>query len=215
MSVGRQTILSTDRVGITTWLPSDLHDLAVLHADPVTMRFIGHGRPETIEEARSRIVEYCAEQRVRGWTTWRVENRDGDMIGRAGFGGSDAGRELAYALRPDHWNRGLATEIAAGLVRWHHEHLHGDQSSSSIGAYVEVGNQASVRVLEKVGFNFVDRRSYKGVTCDFFQLPAARYLRDIAARNLESEDLEAYRVSPDQKLTLDTDKVNPLPAPPT
>ncbi|WP_169922320.1 hypothetical protein [Rhodococcus maanshanensis] len=31
----------------------------------------------------------------------------------------------------------------------------------------------------------------------------------------EWPDLEAYRVSPDQKLTWDTDKVNPLPAPPT
>lgn len=38
---------------------------------------------------------------------------------------------------------------------------------------------------------------------------------DIAARILESEDLEAYRVSPDQKLTWDTDKINPLPAPPS
>nr|WP_072752083.1 GNAT family N-acetyltransferase [Rhodococcus maanshanensis] len=173
MSVGRLTILSTDRVRITTWLPSDLNDLAVLHADPVTMRFIGSGRPETLDEARSRITEYCDEQRVRGWTKWRVENRDGDMIGRAGFGASDVGRELAYALRPDHWNRGLATEIAAGLVHWHNKHLPGDQSSSSICAYVEVGNHASVRVLEKVGFIFVDRRSYKGAACDFFQVPKA------------------------------------------
>ncbi len=166
----RQTILSTDRVRITTWLPTDLHDLAELHADALTMRFIGNGRPETIDEARSRIAEYCDEQRDRGWTKWRVENRDGDMIGRAGFGATDAGRELAFALRPDHWNRGLATEIAADLIRWHRVHLPGDQSSRSVCAYVEVGNHASVRVLGKVGFNWVGRRSYKGVACDYFLL---------------------------------------------
>ena len=179
MSVGRQTILSTDRVRITTWLPTDLHDLAELHADPVTMRFIGNGRPETIGEARSRIAEYCDEQRVRGWTKWRVESRDGVMIGRAGFGAANAGRELAFALRPDHWNRGLATEIATGLIRWHHKHLPGDQFSRSICAYVEVGNHASVRVLEKVGFNWMDRRSYKGVACDYFQLPATDRARTV------------------------------------
>src|SRR6476646_6103356 len=122
MNEGRQTILSTERVRLTTWLPSDLQDLAELHADPVTMRFIGHGRPETMDEARSRIVEYRSEQGQRGWTKWRVEGNDGGMIGRAGFGESDAGRELAYALRPDQWNRGLATEIAEDLVRWHVEH---------------------------------------------------------------------------------------------
>jgi RimJ/RimL family protein N-acetyltransferase len=169
MNVGRQTILSTERARLTTWLPSDLQDLAELHADPVTMRFIGHGRSESVDEARSRIVEYRSEQGRRGWTKWRVEDNDGDMIGRAGFGESEAGRELAYALRPDHWNRGLATEIAQALVRWHRENLAFGQASSSLCAYVEVGNQASVRVLEKVGFTFVDRRSYKGVTCDFFQ----------------------------------------------
>jgi RimJ/RimL family protein N-acetyltransferase len=171
MNVGRQTILNTERVRLTTWLPSDLQDLAELHADPVTMRFIGHGRPETMDEARSRIVEYRSEQGQRGWTKWRVEGNDGGMIGRAGFGESDAGRELAYALRPDQWNRGLATEIAEALVRWHVEHPPTDPASSSLCAYVEVGNQASVRVLEKVGFTFVDRRPYKGVTCDFLQLP--------------------------------------------
>lgn len=94
------------------------------------------------------------------------------MIGRAGFGATDVGRELAFTLRPDHWNRGLATEIATGLIRWHHEHPPGDQPSSSICAYVEVGNHASARVLEKVGFIVVDRRSYKGIACDFFQHPA-------------------------------------------
>lgn len=86
MEVGRQTILSTGRIRVTTWIPSDLHDLAVLHADPVTMRFVGHGRPETVDEARVRILEYRDEQRVRGWTKWRVENAAGDMIGRALLG---------------------------------------------------------------------------------------------------------------------------------
>lgn len=174
MKVGRQTILSTGRIRVTTWIPADLHDLAALHADPVTMRFIGHGRPETVDEARVRILEYRDEQRVRGWTKWRVENAAGDMIGRAGFGQGDEGRELAYALRPDNWNRGLGTEIAAALVRWHYEHPLGDESSpSSLCVYVEVGNSGSVRVLEKVGFTLVDRRSHKGVICDSFRHPAA------------------------------------------
>ncbi|TCN51306.1 RimJ/RimL family protein N-acetyltransferase [Rhodococcus sp. SMB37] len=173
MKESRWTILTTDRVRITTWLASDLQDLAVLHADPLTMRFIGHGRPETVDEARARIAEYRDEQRVRGWTKCRVANRDGDMIGRAGFGESSAGRELAYALRPDQWNRGLATEIASGLVRWHIEHPTVDQSSNGLCAHVEAGNHASVRVLEKAGFHFVDKRFYKGATCDYFECSAA------------------------------------------
>ncbi|EME18716.1 GNAT family N-acetyltransferase [Rhodococcus triatomae] len=173
MTEGRQTILSTDRIRVTTWLPADVGDLASLHSDPDTMRFIGHRRPETVDEARARIAEYRDEQRLRGWTRWRVESDAGDMIGRAGFGDSESGHELAYALRPDQWNRGLATEIAAALVRWHRERFPVDRDESRICAYVEVGNQASVRVLEKVGFDCLGRRPYKGVSCDFFRHPAS------------------------------------------
>lgn len=169
--MSRRAILSTARLTITDWLPGDLADLVALHSDPLTMRFIGYGRPDTLAEARSRLDGYLGEQRTQGWTKWRVENRDGDMIGRAGFGEVDSCRELTYALSRDLWGRGLATEIASALVDWHLEHPAHELSSSGLCAHVEVGNQASVRVLEKVRFEYVDRRVYAGVDCDFFRLP--------------------------------------------
>ncbi|MFD6860743.1 GNAT family N-acetyltransferase [Rhodococcus sp. NPDC060090] len=170
--MSRRTILSTDRLTITNWLPGDLDDLVALHSDPLTMRFIGHGRPDTLAEARSRLDGYLGEQRTRGWTKWRVENRDGNMIGRAGFGEVDSCRELTYALSRDLWGQGLATEIARALVNWHLEHPGRERSSSGLCAHVEVGNQASVRVLEKVRFEHVDRRVYAGAVCDYFRFPA-------------------------------------------
>nr|WP_052416889.1 GNAT family N-acetyltransferase [Rhodococcus erythropolis] len=172
MAVPRRTILSTNRITITDWMPGDFDDLVALHSDPLTMRFIGYGRPDTIAEARSRLDGYLHEQCTRGWTKWRVENLDGDMIGRAGFGEVDSCRELAYALNRDHWGQGFATEIADALVSWHLEHPARELSSSGLCAHVEVGNQASVRVLEKVRCEYVDRRMYAGVHCDFFRLPA-------------------------------------------
>ena len=41
--MGRRIILNTERLTLTTWLPSDFEDLAALHADALTMRFIGYG----------------------------------------------------------------------------------------------------------------------------------------------------------------------------
>lgn len=122
MSMSRRIILSTNRLTITDWVPGDFGDLAALHSDPLTMRFIGYGRPDTPAEARSRLDGYLHEQRARGWTKWRVENLDGDMVGRAGFGEVESCRELAYALNRDLWGQGLATEIAGALVEWHLEH---------------------------------------------------------------------------------------------
>ena len=171
--MSRRTILSTDRLTVTAWLPEDFGDLLALHSDPLTMRFVGYGRPDTDGEARSRLDGYLDEQQVRGWTKWRVENREGEMIGRAGFGEVGGCSELAYAFRRGQWGQGFATEIAGALACWHLEHPAPELPSGGLCAHVEVGNHASVRVLEKVRFEYVDTRVYVGVDCDLFRFSAA------------------------------------------
>jgi RimJ/RimL family protein N-acetyltransferase len=100
----------------------------------------------------ARLATFLREQSERGWTRWRVEDRDGRMIGRAGFGLSADGRrrELGYLLAPRCWGRGLGTELARALVRWHLGHL--DGLEPALQAWVFPDNVASRRVLEKAGF---------------------------------------------------------------
>ncbi|MFT5291840.1 MAG: RimJ/RimL family protein N-acetyltransferase [Planctomycetota bacterium] len=58
--------------------------------------------------------------------------------------------DLGYWLGSDAWNRGLATE-AISLVA---EYSLLECGASALCAWVDVGNEASRRVLEKNGFNF-------------------------------------------------------------
>src|SRR5664279_5495404 len=102
-------------------MPGDVDDLHKLHSDPLTMRFVGPGRPETREECDHRLASYLNEQRTRGWTKWRVQTPKGSMIGRAGFGAYGPNRELGYTLRSDSWGHGVATELALALARLHTE----------------------------------------------------------------------------------------------
>ena len=150
--MSRHLVLATRRTRITRWLPSDLADLAELHADPVVMTHLGKGRPETLDEVRARLDDYLREQQELGWTKWRVEDLSGRMIGRAGFGPYGEGRELGYTLARRVWGRGLATEIADALVHWHRAHPRGGQGA--LTAFAATSNAASRRVLEKVGFRF-------------------------------------------------------------
>jgi RimJ/RimL family protein N-acetyltransferase len=115
------------------------------------MRYMRSG-VEDEHRTGTRLAAYLGEQAERGWTKWRVEDRAGRMIGRAGFRLSDDGRrrELGYLLDPVHWGRGLATELARALVRWHREHP--DGLEPTLAAYVSADNAASRRVLEKSGF---------------------------------------------------------------
>ncbi len=68
---------------------------------------------------------------------------------------------LAYLIERTRWGQGLATEVAEGLVGWHLAHA-GDVP---LRAIVAVGNHASVRVLEKVGFAEVGQEDFEGMTC--------------------------------------------------
>lgn len=157
----------TRRLVVTTWMPGDVDDLHKLHSDPLTMRFVGPGRPETREECDHRLASYLNEQRTRGWTKWRVQTPKGSMIGRAGFGAHGPNRELGYTLRPDSWGHGLATELALALVRWHTENPD-PNGPPDLWAYAAVENIASRRVLEKVGFDFIDDRDHHGTSCAFY-----------------------------------------------
>lgn len=70
--------------------------------------------------------------------------------------------ELGYALHPDYYNRGFATEAVNGTVR----HLFAKGFSEVLaGAFRE--NAASIRVMQKCGMQKLDRTDeieYRGAT---------------------------------------------------
>jgi RimJ/RimL family protein N-acetyltransferase len=74
-----------------------------------------------------------------------------ELIGSAGFTGppDDTGTvELGYEIAPTYRRRGYATEAATALVRW----VLSQPEVSRVIAATDVGNPASIRVLERVGF---------------------------------------------------------------
>lgn len=171
----RQVVLTTRRLVVTTWVPADVDDLHELHSDALTMKFVGPGRPESRSECRTRLASYISEQHARGWTKWRVQTTDGAMIGRAGFSANGSQRKLGYTLRPAVWGCGMATELADALVRWHIGHVDA-HAATDLWAYSAVENLASCRVLEKVGFDFVDRREHRGTVCALYVHGRASHL---------------------------------------
>lgn len=163
-------VLTTPRLVVTSWLADDVDDLYDVHSDPETMKFVRHGRPESLVETRQLVDIYMAEHADRGWTKWRLTDAEGVMIGRAGFGGSADNRGLSYLVRRSHWGRGLATEVAAALVDWHSSHV----PAVPLSAIVAVPNLPSARVLQKIGFHEAGSVSYDGMMCRSFTYPTSR-----------------------------------------
>jgi len=86
--------------------------------------------------------------------------------------------ELGYALSPAFWGKGLATEAARAFVGA----VFRLTSCVSIRARVRVDNASSRRVLEKIGFAFVDRgfdflpARGSNFLCDHLELARGRWL---------------------------------------
>ncbi len=88
------------------------------------------------------------------WTYLFVHAEDGVLIGPGGYQGkaNEAGMvEIGYAIVPAYRGRGLATEAARGLVDHAFAHAHIER----VDAHTLAERNASVRVLEKVGMEFV------------------------------------------------------------
>lgn len=136
-------------------LDLDAHEaeLAGLHADERVMRTMGGGRATPGENRAwiERNLRHGAEPEL-GIFVFR-ERGSGVFVGRGAIrrieigGGEEV--EVGYAVAADYWGRGLATEMARGLVA-HAE----EQGLAGLVAYTEPANAASRRVLEKVGFRY-------------------------------------------------------------
>lgn len=163
----RRVILRTPRTFLTTWLDSDADDLASLHSDADTMRFVRNGRPESRSEVEELVRSYLSAQSLRTWAKWRLADADGRLIGRAGFGGTEERRGISYLIARPLWGQGIATEVASALVEWHLAHA----PDARLRALVVIGNDASARVLEKIGFQVIGTEDYEGVLCWSFTYP--------------------------------------------
>jgi [ribosomal protein S5]-alanine N-acetyltransferase len=126
-------------------------DLMVrLNADPQVARTLGGIR--SAEETRAFMEENLRHWERRGYGLWVLRERDsGRFVGRAGIRDVEIDRraevELAYALMPEFWNRGLATEAARALIRIAFDEL----GLAELVAFTLADNRASRRVMEKIG----------------------------------------------------------------
>jgi ribosomal-protein-alanine N-acetyltransferase len=123
-----------------------------MYADPEVMRFVGDGTTATRQETAEWLERTVRRNALDGWDMRAVRLQDGTFVGRCGIAVHDidgrAERELGYILARERWGMGYATEGAAAM----RDHaLHGSGVRRLI-ALIAPGNDASVRVAEKLGF---------------------------------------------------------------
>lgn len=135
-------------------------------ADPAVMRHLT-GAPLEREDAWRRLLQGPGLWATLGYGYWSVERRcDGIYIGQLGF--ADFKRELEPSIEglPEMgWlfaaqahGRGYASEGVAAALDWADSVLRAPE----IVAIIAPGNQPSIRLAERSGFERFEATHYKG-----------------------------------------------------
>jgi [ribosomal protein S5]-alanine N-acetyltransferase len=155
-------VLESERLGFRPHEAGDLETFCAMEMDAEVRRYVG-GAPRTREAAEERFwgrAMQPAEGRLAMWAT--VLKSEDRYVGRCGLyphldGGTKVVGEavLGFYLSREVWGRGLASEAGRAFI----EFGFGELAMARIVTAVEVGNAASVRVLEKLGFGMVSHET--------------------------------------------------------
>ena len=180
-------MIETERLLLRRPTAEDAPDYAAIWSDPEVVRFLS-GETWDLDRAKRAI-----ERMLRHWEWFGtglftvVRREDERILGRVGFLLWDASRwmnglferieppfetEIGWTLGREYWNRGYATEAAVAC----RDHAFGEGATRVI-SLIAAGNQASIRVAEKIG-ETLEREISGG----FFPFPVELYSLNVPAR---------------------------------
>ncbi len=147
-------ILETERLTLRQLGENDAVFIREMMNEPAWLRFIGDRDIRTVETARNYILEGPVKMYERtGFGLWLVELKQGGIpIGICGLIKRDSLEDvdLGFAFRAAHWRKGFAYEAASATMSYGKERL----GLRRIVAIMSPDNEASGRLLEKLGFRF-------------------------------------------------------------
>jgi len=161
-------IYKSNRLQFKKFEPTDLKDYLTLNTNSNVMQFIT-GDPMTEEQARERFKKHTSlvpEGQPLGFFRAALKESD-TFIGLAKIAPFKNGHlETGYALLPEFWGKGYATEI----LRWTIEHAKKQRGITHLTALVNPDHEGSKKVLTKSNFEFAKSETYENLPTHFFEL---------------------------------------------
>ena len=139
------------RVRLRGPTPDDADDLFALFSDPEVMRYWSRAPMRERGEAEGLIGDMIEAFSKRVLINWVIVGHHDRVIGTTTlfhFDPRHRRAEVGYALRSDHWGRGIASEAVSLAIDWALQAL----DLHRIEADIDPRNDASRRVLERLGF---------------------------------------------------------------
>jgi RimJ/RimL family protein N-acetyltransferase len=147
-------VLETDRLVLRRLSIEDAEFILALLNEPSFVQFIGDKGVRTMDDAREYILQgpICSYERFGFGLYLTTLKESGVPIGicgllkRESLGDVDVG----FAFLPQFWSKGYALESASAVMAYGRSRF----GLKRIVAVTDPDNQASIRVLEKLGLEF-------------------------------------------------------------
>jgi ribosomal-protein-alanine N-acetyltransferase len=151
----RPPVLETERLLLRPLTPADAPAVFLYCSNPAVTRFTLFETHQTIDDSRWFVEQYAQSRYATREPDPFGIVRKGDpvptLIGAIGAHWAsqpNGTMELGYALAEPYWGRGLVAEAARAVMRY----VFTEYAVERLQARVIVGNDASERVLAKLGF---------------------------------------------------------------
>ncbi len=161
-----ETKISTSRLTLRTWQPSDIPLMAAISADPQVMEFFPAIQDYAATEKLYAAV--VAHQKEHGYSLYATETKDSqEFIGFVvlfhpwfiipGFVSKGLPIiEIGWRLAARHWGKGYATEAASAVLKYAFMEL----DLNEIISFTASVNIRSRHVMEKIGLKHNARNDF-------------------------------------------------------
>lgn len=157
--------IETERLILRELLLSDADGMFELDANPNVHLFLGNKPVTTIEESIAQIKNIQQQYKDFGTGRWAVILKEtNEFLGWSGIKFITAEinnyqnfYEIGYRFIEKHWGKGYATEAGLAFV----DYAFNTMNVEVLYAYADEGNQNSRKILEKLGFHYVNSFEYE------------------------------------------------------
>ncbi len=164
--------------------PTDIEGMFELDSDPLVHKYLGNNPIKTRKEADENINSNILQHKERGIARWAaIEKSSGDFIGWSGlrlnndltYNDRTNFYDVGYRFIPKYWGKGYATESAIIAV----DYFFNVMKKEMLYGIAETENIASNRVLQKIGLQFINDFTIKGIQAKWYQLNREDYGKEM------------------------------------
>ncbi|MEI5908986.1 GNAT family protein [Bacillus spongiae] len=144
--------IETERLILRELIENDAQDILNCFSNEDVLRHYGQKPLANLEQVKNIIKNFTINYKEKRGIKWGIEiNGTKGVIGTIGFhdwSSEHKRADIAYALLPEHWGNGYATEAIMNVISYGFNEL----KLTRIGAVVFTENKQSNKLLAKLGF---------------------------------------------------------------